>query len=247
MANYVHNYLFCDTFAKERILSLNNDDLCLLNGCYDAMVKPIDNDRFLIIFDTKGMEYRTEFIIKFIKEFSDTKWYCIEENEIEQGCFYWNENKVVFSKRRLTETLNGKEICIRYSDAEYRPLRIVFISDKQIVFESILKNEMKKYMLNETTKARINEFIESLLDEVTGDFIEYSIPFKDEIERTLRIHWENKSYYIESFKDTDDWQLKVKDGGGIFDNMISFLDSLLVDEKIEETVSFHLRDEIRDR
>lgn len=77
MANYVHNYLFCDNEAKERILSLNSKDLCLIKGCYDKTVTPIEDDKILIIFDTRGVEYRMEFIIMFIKDFNSTKWYCI--------------------------------------------------------------------------------------------------------------------------------------------------------------------------
>lgn len=244
MANYVHNYLFCDNEAKERILSLNSEDLYLLNGCYDKTVTPIEDDKFLIIFDTRGMEYRTEFITMFIKEFNGTKWYCIEESEIEQGHYFWNGRDVAFSKRRLVKTLKGKEICIKYSDSEYRPLRIMFISDNQIVFENLLKNEMKRYSFSGNVNLRINEYIGSLLDEVPRDFIVYSIPFKNEIERTVSIHWGDKICYIESFKETDDWELNVEDGENILDNMISLFNSFLSDEGIEEVVSFNLRNEI---
>ena len=67
MANYVHNYLFCNSKVKERMMNLSSDDLLMLRGCYDKIVTKIENDKFLIIFDTRGIEYRAEFIRFFIK------------------------------------------------------------------------------------------------------------------------------------------------------------------------------------
>lgn len=84
-------------------------------------------------------------------------------------------------------------------------LYLITISSLKI----FLQNERKRYSFSENTNLRINEYIDSLLDEVPRDFIEYSIPFKDGIERTASIHWGNKSCYIELFKETDDWQLNV--------------------------------------
>ena len=241
MANYVHNYLFCDNEAKERILSLSCEDLCILKGCYDRVITSIENNNYLVIFDTRGMEYRTEFITKFIQKFNGTKWYCIEENELEQVYYFWNGSEVGFIKRRLVETLNSNEICLKYSDSTYRPLRIIFISDVQIIFENILKNEMKRYQFSEKTKLIINEYIDSMLNEVSEDFIERSTPAKNGIRSDISIHWGNKSYHIESFEEEDDWQLNVDDGGDIFDDIISFFNSILYDEGIGEVVSFDLQ------
>lgn len=245
VANYVHNYIFCDIKAKERMMNLSSDDLCMLMGCYDKIVTKIENDKFLIIFDNRGIEYRTEFIISFIKEFHDAIWYCIEENEIEQGCFLWNGSNVIFSKRRLFETLNGKEICIKYSDSEHRPLRIIFISDSQITFENIIKNEMKSYHFSEKTNLLINEYINYLLDKESEEFIEHLFPLKGGIRRFIGIYWGNKTYYIESVKETNGCRLNVGESEYLFYNLISSFNSFLRDEGIEEVVSFTLIEELR--
>ena len=173
MSNYVYNYLLCDNTARKRILSLNSDDLCMLNGFYDETLIPIEENRFLIIFETRRMEYRTEFIERFIEEFNTTRWCCIEENEIEQGCYFWTGSKVEFTERKLVETLGDNEIVVKYLDGKYRPLRIIFISDNQIVIENILKNEVKKYIINENTGLFINSYINYLMDKLEKDFAEY--------------------------------------------------------------------------
>ena len=120
MANYVHNYLFCNEIAKDRMMNLTDDDYSLLRGCYDKTVTPTKGNRFLVLFDTRGMEYCEEFIKGFIQEYKDTKWYCIEENEIEQGFYFWNGAEVEFNKRELIDGLDSKEIRIRYEDSEFR-------------------------------------------------------------------------------------------------------------------------------
>lgn len=245
MSNYVHNYLFCDDKAKEKILSLNYGESNELHGPFDISTTSIWDNKFLVVFDTIGMEYSEEFIVKFIKEFHSTKWYCIEENEVEQGCYFWNGLNVVFSRRNLVETLNENEIRIKYSDYEYRPFRSIFISGNIIVFENFLKNEMKKYVFSENAKIYIQQYIKSLLNVENEDYINFAIPIKDGIDRDICIDWEGKCFRIESFGEWDDWHLDVKDGEQVFHNLISFFDSILVDEKINETVSFELLDELK--
>ena len=239
VSNYVHNYLLCDNTAKERILSLDREDLYILNGFYNKTVTIIDKNRFLIIFDTRGKEYRTEFIRGFIRKFHSTKWYCIEENEIKQGCYFWNGCDVEFSERKLIETLGKNEITIRYSDSEYRPLYIIFISQNQIVFENILNNELKRYGISENSNLFINCYMNFLLGGEKKDFIEYLIPFIDGIQKTISIYWDNKSFCIETFKEVDEKQLN---GERIFDEMIYLFNNILSYEGIEETISFDLQD-----
>lgn len=243
MSNYVHNYLFCNKDAKKRILSLSDDELYMLKGYYDDIVITIKDNRFLIIFDTWGMEYRTEFITGFIREFKSTKWYCIEENEIEQRCYFWNGSDVECSMRKLIETLDGEEICIRYSDSKFRPLYIIFISAHRIVFENLLKNKMKEYYFSKKSSILIEDYVYSLLIETPGEYIEPLVPFKDGIERTVSIRWRGKFYYIETLEERDDLKKNFIYGEYIFDNMILFFNSILCNEGIEELVSFNLQDE----
>lgn len=238
MSNYVYNYLLCDNVAKKRILSLNSEDLCMLNGFYDKTVLTIEENRFLVIFETRGMEYRTEFIERFITEFNTTRWYCIEENEIEQGYYFWNGSMVEFTERKLVETLNRNEIVVKYLDDKNRPLRIIFISDNQIIIENILKNEVKKYIISENTGSFINSYINYLMDRLEKNFAEYLIPLKDGIQKSISIHWNDKSLYIE----TDEQLLNFEEGELIFDGIIALLNDILFNEEIEEIITFNLHD-----
>lgn len=238
MSNYVYNYLLCDNVAKKRILSLNSEDLCMLNGFYDKTVLTIEENRFLVIFETRGMEYRTEFIERFITEFNTTRWYCIEENEIEQGYYFWNGSMVEFTERKLVETLYRNEIVVKYLDDKNRPLRIIFISDNQIIIENILKNEVKKYIISENTGSFINSYINYLMDRLEKNFAEYLIPLKDGIQKSISVHWNDKSLYIE----TDEQLLNFEEGELIFDGIIALLNDILFNEGIEEIITFNLHD-----
>ena len=151
MANYVHNYIFCGEDAKNYVLSTEaafSEDLC---GRYDPLVEPLGNDRFLVTFDTKGMEYRRSFIARFIEKYKDSVWYGIEENEIEQGEFFWNGSEVALKKRDLVESLDKNDLEIKYSNLHYRPYITIFISVKEIVVEDFLHNRMARYRFHEDT------------------------------------------------------------------------------------------------
>ena len=239
MANYVHNYLFCNEKAKDRMMNLNSDDCFLLNGCYGITCAPINDGRFLFIFDTRGMEYREEFIKWFIREYKDTKWYCVEENEVEQGFYFWDGTKVELSMRKLVEVLGKKEIRIRYVDSEYRPYRNIFISDDIIVFENILENKMTRYTFGPKSQSRINDYLRLLLSEKAGEFD--AIMIKDGIGKEIDIHWDDKSYYIDYFEENDPNMPEIKDGETRFDSITSFFNAILLDEGIKESVSFDLK------
>ncbi|MBR6382533.1 MAG: hypothetical protein IKS56_00930 [Lachnospiraceae bacterium] len=239
MSNYVHNYLICYEMAKERILRLDSNDYYLLRGCYDRTITPIEGNRFLVIFDTRGMEYSEDFIRKFIQDFKDTKWYCIEENEIEQGFFFWNGTSVELIKREVIDALGEKEIRIRYADSEFRPFRNIFISDEDIVFENFLKNERKKFSFGEKAQRQIKDYLSSLLAIKSGEFDPVAI--QDGIGREIDIHWEKQNYFIDYIDENDNRINKTKDGEAIFEDIISFFNSILITEGIEESVSFELK------
>ena len=239
MSNYVHNYVFCDENAKDRIHILKEEDYKFLSGCYDKKIIPIEENKFLVMFDTRGMEYSTEFICLFIKNYKNTTWYCIEENEIEEGHFFWNGSDVGFEKRKISESLDEKEILIKYEDNELRPYRTILISDEQIIFENLLKNEMKKYYFSERNQSRINDYISSLLIKKSDEFD--SVPIKDEVGRELVIHWENQTYYIDFIGEGENPPHNINDDEATYENIISFFNSILKDEGIEEVISFEIK------
>lgn len=239
MANYVYNYLFCDEKAKDRMMILDGDDCSLLNGCYDIIVTPIKDSRFLVIFETRGMEYREEFIKRFIREYRDTKWYCIEENEVEQGFYFWNGTQVELNKRKLVETLGTKEIRIRYEDSGCRPFLNIFISDKIIAFENYLENKMKRYSFSDKSRSKINDYLNFILSEKSDKYD--AVLIKGGIGREIHIHWEAQTYFIDHVDENDNRRSEENDGEAGFDSITLFFNSILNDEGIEESVSFELK------
>jgi len=232
MSNYVHNYIFCGENAKEKLFTM--DCRCDIFGMYDDIIIPLDAGRFLVIVDTKGMEYRTDFIQRFITEFKDTIWYCIEENEIEQGLFQWNGNKVELTVREMFQGMTGKYIQLRYSDAHYRPLIFSYISDKEIVIENVLRNEMRRYSFSDGSKEKMNRFIPQLYAGDDREWRKYGIPFREGIERTVDIYWDGNPCYIETYFPEDEWQHNVPDGERLVNELISFLENVFIQEKIED-------------
>lgn len=239
MANYVHNYLFCNSIAKDKLFSLDHEYVYVIARCHGETIIELGDNSFLVMFDTRGMEYHTDFIKKFITEFKDTKWYCIEENEMEQGCYIWDADGINFSKRNLVETLPGKEIRIKHSDSEHRPFFVVFISDKQMVIEDYINNKMSRYIWGENSARKIIVYIDSLMASVQGDFIEYSIPFKNRIERTIDIHWNDKALYIDSFNEDDGVIFNSDEGEELFNNIMAFFENVLHDEGIDVVLMPH--------
>ena len=52
---------------------------------YDPIGCILDEEKRLVIFDTRGMEYKRENIEKIICRYQDVVWNCVEEN-VATGC-----------------------------------------------------------------------------------------------------------------------------------------------------------------
>ena len=240
MANYVHNYIFCGEDAKNYVLSPEaafSEDLC---GRYDPLVEPLGNDRFLVTFDTKGMKYRRSFIARFIEKYKDSVWYGIEENEIEQGEFFWNGSEVAFKKRDLVESLDKNDLEIKYSNLHYRPYITIFISVKEIVVEDFLHNRMARYRFHEDTSFRVEQYFKKLVASVPTDHLEYGVPYKNDIERQLFVYYEDKRLYVDSYRDDEDWQHFVDDGEPVLEQLLHFFEKILKYEAINEKIRFEV-------
>ena len=67
----------------------------------------------------------------------DTRWYCVEENEVEEGFFYWNENQVelvvrpLFDSEKFHYTDDYAEI--RFILEAYRPIIIRITQTEMII------------------------------------------------------------------------------------------------------------------
>ncbi len=132
-----------------------------------------------------------------------------------------------------------KEIRIRYADSKFRPFRNIFLSDRIIVFENILENKMKRYPLSDKSQSKINKYLNSILSEKSGEFEAVSI--KDGIGREIDIHWEDKTYFIDYVDENVNRIPEGKNGEKTFDDIIAFVNTILADEGIKESVSFVMK------
>ena len=234
MANFVYNYIFCNKDAKEKLFSLDYEYLYQIYRGYGETVISLKDDKYLVLFNTKGSEYYNDFIYKFIEEFNDTIWYCVEENEQEEGKFFWNNNQIEFSSRQLTTEFPGNNIIIKYSDDENRALHKICISENKLVIENLLKNKSFSYEFSETEKYILQKSIANYLESIDA-VQEFAISYMNHIEREVAIHWNNKSVYIESYNE-DDWQRYISDGEQLFEDLISTFENLLKNEESGETI-----------
>lgn len=104
MSNYVYNRVICNQYVKEKL----EDDTWCLNQKehrifikYDYITKKLDNNRFELKFDTIGIDYKEKEIKELISEYKDTKWYCIEENMMEEGFYYYDGDEVQLDIRKI--------------------------------------------------------------------------------------------------------------------------------------------------
>lgn len=103
MSNYVRNYVFCSENLYNNFQEKDFDDRLFKSSMYEPEGMKIDDDKYFIVFDTRGMEYKEDLIRAIIYEYRDTIWYCIEENNIEQGFFWFDKNKVLRTSRQLSQ------------------------------------------------------------------------------------------------------------------------------------------------
>lgn len=239
MSNYVHNYVICDEKAKVQLEDLMARDNNKLSGVYETGFHKIEDDTYLIIFDTLGMEYRFEFITDFIRENHDTLWYCIEECLDEQGYFFWNrdiDDTVILARKKLFPGCAANCIRIEYTYNAFKPLYNVYIFDGQMLIEDYLFFETRRYSIGEKSQARIDEYVRSQLSKFTGDFMGYSASHYDNIETEIKFDYDRECFWFDQYTPLDNDN--CKEGLDEYNKFFEFIHSVLADEGIDEDLTF---------
>ena len=246
MSSYVHNYVICDEKAKRRLTNLAGEDFCMLHGYYDDAFNKISDNKYLVTFDTRGPEYSPEFIIDFIEKHKSTLWYCIEENVLEEGLFFWNGSFVELKMRVLTQKISENEFLIEYRFNSFKPLYVIFISDTQIVIEDVLKFEKRQYSFGQASGEKIGNYAKSLLADLEKGLEAYIIFPEREVEADICCSWDEKFDSLEHFtsKSPDENEIGTKK----FYHFFEFFNSILADEGIDEDLTFDgLSEEFADK
>ena len=184
MSNYVRNYVFCNTELYKELNETDPEKRILSCGIYDLEAIKLRGESWFVIFETRGSEYETNFIKSIINKFTDTTWYCIEENNVEQGEFWFNGKNVELRKRILTQAWDDCLLTILYSDREFRPFLAVFVFSGEIVIEKYIHNKSERISLDLSSSDEVVSFVNHKIEKLTTEkenFKEYTLSEDEEV------------------------------------------------------------------
>ncbi len=181
MANYVTNYVFCNDEVYRDFLYEEFDKRLFQKGVYDLQGYELNNTDRLIIFDTRGMDYYSDLIESIIEKHHDIIWNCVEENDVEEGCFKWDRNKVSLSLRELVQESEDCYFSLCFRDQEYRTLKNVIFFPEKVVEENFVINTRREFCLSEAASIRAKKFLEGKQKEIYS-IDPYGMPLPEEDE-----------------------------------------------------------------
>lgn len=208
MSNYVSNYVYC---CEDLYNDFLHKDFCnglFEEGMYDMDGYELSDGRYLVIFDTRGMEYCTENINNVIRKYKDTIWYCMEENEVEEGSFWYANGKVCLSIRSLVEDIPDSLVEIKYANKSWATFRKLFINNRQIVVEDIINNNRIDYPLSADVGRKLSFLTKEKREHfqrIKNDtFAEFIMPESWPIWYSIRFY-DGKDYYsVADFENCED-------------------------------------------
>lgn len=168
MSNYVRNYVFCNEALHQDFQKEDYNDRMFKWPFYNLESIPLKDSRYVNIFDTKGSDYKEEYIRPIIYKYNDTVWYCIEENNIKQGMFSFDGKDVVLQIRKLAYASKECVLCILYTDKELRPMMSVFVFPGKIVIEEYMFNRSSTIVMSDSSRIELSGFIINMLYELTN-------------------------------------------------------------------------------
>lgn len=190
MSNYVRNYVFCSENLYNDFQKKDFDDRLFTCPMYEPEGMKIDDDQYFIVFDTRGMEYKEDLIRTIIYEYQDTIWYCIEENNIEQGFFRFYKNKVLLTSRQLSQAWADCILNLQYTDNYFRPFMEVLVFNEQIVIEEYMHNRKVCIPLCKTSYEKIKAFEWDKLGGIVSadqEIKTYTLSAEDEVWKSCQI------------------------------------------------------------
>lgn len=237
MSACVHNYLICNTDAKNRITSLEIDGFDDLSGYLEENVYEINSDCYLVLFESYGCECCTSFIERFIDNYRSTIWYCADEEETYQKKFWWGDNKVCSTERVLYCPEGKTYIEIQYNDnLYYRPLIRYVIYPEKIIVDNVLTNRCNEYILSENKNGLSMGYLFDVCKTIPNN-TELSLPHIEKLDLSASIYINGSSFWIDALEDGETEKItEFNDGQDIFDNIVSFINSLMKEEGIDEVL-----------
>ena len=234
MANYVRNYVFCNDEVYRDFLYEEFDKRLFQEGAYDLNGYVLNDHDRLLIFETHGMEYYSDWIEPIIERYHDIIWNCVEENDIEEGCFKWDGHKVSLSLRELTQEAEDSYFSLCFSDQEFRTLKKIIIFPEKIVEENFVINTRREFLLSEVASFHIKEFLRKKQKEICS-IDQYGMPlpeeeevwdeygfFNDDLDHCFIEHFTHDDYTEETYEPGKRISKEVREGlhGFFSDNMI---------------------------
>jgi len=194
MANYVTNYVFCNDEVYRDFLYEEFDKRLFQDGAYDLEGYVLNETDRLLIFDTRGMDYHSDWIESIIEKYHDIIWNCVEENDVEEGCFKWDGNSVSLSVRELIQESEDSYFSLCFRDQEYRTLKNVIFFPEKIVEENFVINTRREFLLSEAASFRIKELLGKKQKEI-GSIDPYGMPLPEEEEV-----WDGYNFYNDNLE-----------------------------------------------
>ncbi len=194
MANYVRNYVFCNDEVYRDFLYEEFDKRLFQEGAYDLEGYVLNDTDRLIIFDTRGMDYYTDWIEPIIEKYHDIIWNCVEENDVEEGCFKWDGEKVSLSVRELIQESEDCYFSLCFRDQEYRTLKNVIFFPEKIVEENFVINTRREFWLSKLASGHIKKFLAEKQKEIYSiDPYGMPLPEGDEV-------WDQYGFFNDDLK-----------------------------------------------
>lgn len=175
MSNYVANYVFCDETLYDNFLNADFDNRMFQEGMYDPIGCILDERRRLVIFDSRGMEYKRDEIEKIISQYHDVVWNCVEENRIEEGQFYWDGEKVALKMRPLQVSDGNFFFTIEYYDPDYKTFKLIIGFPDRIIEENYVTNTRREFNLVDCPGKQIMTYMDNIRKQILkeSDFGEF--------------------------------------------------------------------------
>ena len=188
MANYVTNYVFCNEDLFNDFFNVEYNQRLFREGMYDPVGCVLNKERRLVIFDTRGMEYKREEIGKIISQYHDVIWNCVEENQIEEGQFYWNGENVDLKLRALQTSDNDSIFTFEFFNSTYKTFKEIIGFPNRIVEENYVINKKREFYLSEHSSNQLITYISKLRSWLLEQNILGELPSKKNGE-ILEEYW----------------------------------------------------------
>ena len=243
MANYVTNYVFCNESLYNDFLNVPFDQRLFQEGMYDPVGCILEDDRRLVVFDTRGMDYKHEQIERIINKYHDIVWNCVEENLVEEGQFCWDGEKVTLTMRPLQEAVGKCFLTIYFFNPDNLRFESIMGFPDKIIEENYVTNTRREYYLSEYASDQIMTYINQLRTRLLREADHGELPSVIDGDILDEYYFWNADNYEEHagiWKCDDDraTQEELKKGEQVIKEVRMFLESLFKEFGIDIQLSY---------